>query len=199
LPILIKRFIFILGKRLSKIPKSKFDMSKKNKLILSTLIFLAIFFKFKKISFAVCPVCTVAVGVGLGLSRFLGIDDTITGIWIGGIILSGGFWLSAWIEKRGWKIPYKDLFCVGFLFLLVILPLYFTKVVGIPGNTFWGIDKLILGIGTGSFLFLLGVLGEKELRKKNQGKVFFYYQKVVIPVSLLILATLFFYLAINRV
>ena len=32
---------------------------------------------------AVCPVCIVAVGAGLGLSEYLGIDDTIAGVWIG--------------------------------------------------------------------------------------------------------------------
>lgn len=32
---------------------------------------------------AVCPVCTVAVGTGVGLSRWLGVDDTITGLWLG--------------------------------------------------------------------------------------------------------------------
>ena len=32
---------------------------------------------------AICPVCTVAVGAGIGLSRWLGIDDSITGLWIG--------------------------------------------------------------------------------------------------------------------
>jgi hypothetical protein len=29
---------------------------------------------------AQCPVCTVAIGVGVGLCRYLGIDDLITGL-----------------------------------------------------------------------------------------------------------------------
>jgi len=33
--------------------------------------------------FAVCPVCTVAAGAGVGLSRWLGIDDIIIGLWVG--------------------------------------------------------------------------------------------------------------------
>jgi len=44
---------------------------------------------------AVCPVCSIAVAGGVGLSRWLGIDDTISGIWIGGLIIS----LAIWCEK----------------------------------------------------------------------------------------------------
>lgn len=41
---------------------------------------------------AVCPVCTVAVGAGVGFSRYLGIDDTIAGLWIGALIVSVSMW-----------------------------------------------------------------------------------------------------------
>ncbi|MBU2577676.1 hypothetical protein KKA69_02480 [Patescibacteria group bacterium] len=44
---------------------------------------------------AVYPVCTITVGAGLGISRWLGIDDSIPGLWIGGLILSSGLWLAA--------------------------------------------------------------------------------------------------------
>lgn len=37
---------------------------------------------------AICPVCTVAVGTDVGLCRWLGIDDVLSGIWIGGLIIS---------------------------------------------------------------------------------------------------------------
>lgn len=39
---------------------------------------------------AQCPVCTVAIGVGVGLCRYLGIDDLITGLWIGALLLALG-------------------------------------------------------------------------------------------------------------
>ena len=44
------------------------------------------------VAFAVCPVCTVAVGAGLEGARLLGVDDVITGIWAGGLTLSLFFW-----------------------------------------------------------------------------------------------------------
>ena len=57
---------------------------------------------------AVCPVCTVAVAAGLGISRWIGIDDAVTGVWVGGLILSSGLWMADWIKKRSWKIQYPS-------------------------------------------------------------------------------------------
>lgn len=143
--------------------------------------------------YAVCPVCTVAVGTGLGISRYLGIDDSVTGIWVGGLILSSGLWLSDWIGKRGWKLPYKEVVSVGLFYLFVIPTLYWSKMIGVPGNTLWGVDKVFLGTSIGSAVFISGVLLDRYLRKLNQGKVFIYYQKVIIPVLLLSIASFFFY------
>ena len=58
---------------------------------------------------AVCPVCTVAVGAGVGISRLIGIDDSITGVWIGGLIISSGLWMGDFIRKKKWKIPIPEI------------------------------------------------------------------------------------------
>lgn len=143
---------------------------------------------------AVCPICAVAVGAGLGISRYLGIDDTVTGVWIGGLILSSGLWLSGWIERKGWRVPYKEIFSVAFFFLLVIPPLYWMKMIGLSGNTLWGVDKILLGTIIGSIVFLLGVWLDKWLRIVNGGQVYVYYQKVIIPVFLLSVTSFVLYL-----
>jgi len=164
------------------------------KLVISFLTILAIFLKTATPVSAVCPVCTVAVGAGLGLCRFLGIDDTITGVWIGGLILSSGLWLADWIGKKGWKIPYPEIFSIVLMILFVIPPLYWSKMIGLPGNTFWGIDKLLLGALVGAVLFLLSVWTDKFLRQKNSGRVYIYYQKVILPIFYLTIASFIFYL-----
>jgi len=53
-----------------------FDIINKGLLITVSLIVGCI----PNFVFAQCPVCTVAIGVGVGLCRYLGIDDLITGI-----------------------------------------------------------------------------------------------------------------------
>lgn len=165
-------------------------------------IFIPLFGIFTLLSFptpahAVCPICTVAVGAGLGISRWIGIDDSITGLWVGGLILSSGLWMADRINKKGWKIPYPELASILLMVLFVIPPLYWSKMIGLEGNTLWGIDKILLGTIIGSLVFLLGVAVDKGLRKTNDGKVYIYYQKVIAPVFLLSLTSFIFYLITN--
>ena len=53
------------------------------KKILSISVFILLISS--RVAHAVCPVCTVAVGAGLGLAEWLGIDDSISGLWIGAL------------------------------------------------------------------------------------------------------------------
>lgn len=138
---------------------------------------------------AVCPICTVAVVGGLGISRWLGIDDSIMGIWIGGLILSSGFWMADFINKKGWKIPYPELLSILVMVLFVIPPLYWAHIMGAAGNTLWGIDKILLGTMIGTILFYAGVRLDRWLRTTNDGKVYIYYQRVIAPVGLLTLGS----------
>lgn len=142
---------------------------------------------------AVCPLCTVAVAAGLGLSRWIGIDDAVTGIWIGGLILSGGLWMADWIRKKLFKIPYPEVLSILLMAVFVIPPLSWSKMIGIPGNTLWGIDKVIAGTLTGMTVFSLGVLTDKWLRLTNQGRVYVYYQKVIVPVFFLSVSSFVMY------
>lgn len=146
--------------------------------------------------YAVCPVCTVAVGAGLGLSRYLGIDDLITSIWIGGLIVSTIYWIIDWINKRNKKGLIVDILTIILTYVFVLIPLYWGGIIGHPFNTFWGIDKIILGTVIGSIAFFLGANIHFYLKKQNQDKVFIPFQKVVIPVGALWLISLIFYLII---
>jgi hypothetical protein len=148
---------------------------------------------FAKSAYAVCPVCTIAVGAGLGLSRWLGIDDTLSGIWVGGFVVSASLWFAVWLEKKEVRLPHKKKFSVLALYLLVLPTLYFTNMIGLPLNTIWGIDKLLLGILVGSAAFITSVKIDNYLRSRNEGKVYIAYQKVILPVSLLLISTFVFY------
>lgn len=160
---------------------------------------LSVLYALPSTAHAICPVCTVAVVAGLGLSRYLGIDDAISGLWIGGLILSSAFWMADWLHKRGLKIKIQVLnfiFAVVF-YAVTLLPLFFTGVIGHPFNTVYGIDRLVFGIVVGSILFLLALRLDKTARKLY-GKQFFVYQKVVFPVSALIILSLIFYVALKH-
>ncbi len=147
---------------------------------------------FPTASYAVCPVCTVAVVAGLGLSRWLGVDDTVSGVWIGGIILSSSFLFADWLKKKGIKIPYLSLISIIFMYLIVFVPLWFGKIIGHPFNTLWGVDKLILGTLVGSVVFLAAVFADRKVRE-IKGKQLFIFQRVIFPVAALAIMSLVFY------
>jgi hypothetical protein len=168
-------------------------MKSRNKLITSLTIALS-FLAFPIKAHAVCPICTIAVGAGLGISRWIGIDDAITGIWVGGLILSSGLWLGDWVSKKKWRIPYPNPISVLLMFLFVIPPLYWSKMIGLPGNLIFGTDKVLFGTIVGAIVFLFGTRTDKWLRTMNSGKVYVYYQRVIVPVFLLTLASYILYL-----
>lgn len=147
---------------------------------------------------AVCPVCAVAVGTGLGFSRYLGIDDTISGLWVGGLILSMSLWTADWVHKRGVKIKINVLNVVSsvIFYAITIIPLYYSGIIGHPYNTIYGIDKLLFGTIIGSLIFLLALSLDKTVRRIN-GKQLFIYQKVAFPVLGLIIISLIFYLGLK--
>jgi glucan phosphoethanolaminetransferase (alkaline phosphatase superfamily) len=170
-------------------------MSKK---ILLFTIFLLLGVLINNSALAVCPVCTIAVCVGVGLSRWLGIDDLISGVWIGGLTVSIIFWALDWLNKKQIRFKLRWIVVSFIFYMLVVLPLFFTGIMGHPLNKFLGIDKLLFGIAAGSLAFLLSVFAHKFLKKKNQGKSYFSYQKVILPVLFLIIISLIFYLTICK-
>lgn len=143
--------------------------------------------------YGVCPLCTVAVGTGVGLCRFLGIDDTVSGVWLGGLIISMGFWLADFLKKIKAQFPYLNFFSVSFSGFLVVAPLFWAKMIGVPGNNLWGVDKIVLGMIFGVIFFLLAIYTDRFLRKANKGKVIIYYQKVLIPILYLTILSFIFY------
>lgn len=161
------------------------------KIFLFLLSFTASFFFFSVHVLAVCPVCTIAVGAGLGISRALGIDDAVTSVWIGGLILSMSFWMIDWIGKKK-KSPlsskYQWLTIIG-MYVITLLPLYYGKYIGRVYNTFWGIDKILLGTAFGTLAFMIGKWADGKAREKY-GKQFFIYQKVIFPVVSLIITSI---------
>jgi hypothetical protein len=146
-----------------------------------------------------CPVCTVAVGIGLGLSRWLHIDDTVSGVWIGAFIVSLSAVTATFLIKYI-HLSHKLLTFLSLLLYLgfTIIPFWYTGVIGHPLNTIFGIDKLMFGMTTGIILFYMAHGLHLGLKKKNNNKVFFPFQKVFIPVWVLILASIVLFLITRR-
>lgn len=161
------------------------------KIILPLLLFTVFRLFFASSAYAVCPVCTVAIGGGLLLSHYLGIDDLVVGVWIGGLLVAFGLWMSTYIKKvyikgQAWLIT-------AFLWATTVLSLKQAGFIGHPTCKIHGHDKLLTGIEVGTLAFLLGFGLDWLLRrqnKKNPGKAVFPYQKVILPIFWLLVATI---------
>jgi len=166
------------------------------KIFIYSAAILGLILAFSGKALAVCPICTVAVGAGVGLSRWLGIDDSITGLWIGGLIVSMITWTISWLDKKNIRFRGRIIAVVFAYYLLIVVPLYFMGIMGNPINTLCAcgvVDKLLLGIIVGSFGFWCGASWYYYLKEKNQGRAYFPFQKVVMPVSPLIILSIIFY------
>lgn len=143
---------------------------------------------------AICPVCTVAVGAGLGLARWLGVDDTVTGLWIGALTVSMSAWTVNWLAKKKWRFQPNFWLVLAAYAALIFLPLWHQGIVGHPLNTLWGIDKVLLGSVIGAVVFALMVRAYEILKKRNGGHAHFPFQKVAMPIAPLLALSLAFYL-----
>jgi hypothetical protein len=146
---------------------------------------------------AVCPVCTVAVGAGVGLARWLGVDDTITGTWIGGLMMSLTLWTVSWFEKKQIRFKGRTLAAALLYYGLVVVPLVWLDVVGHPLNRLWGADKLLLGVIAGSFVFLAANRLYELLKRRNGSQAHFPFEKIVFPIVALMLASGIFYFIVK--
>ncbi len=146
------------------------------------------------VAFAVCPVCTVAVGAGLEGARLLGVDDVITGIWAGGLTLSLFFWTAGWLKKRGVKSVWWQIIVPFVVYYALLGLVYALPGVYFGANTLWGIDKFLLGTIVGTVAFYLGARWYIKIKRENGGHAKFAFQKVVVPLSFLLVATLIFWL-----
>lgn len=142
---------------------------------------------------AICPLCTIAVGAGIGLAEWLGIDNTITGLWVGGFIVSLIVWTNTWLRSKNIKFFGDKLLVTVLYYLLIIAPLYPMGIMGNPLKTLWGIDKLLIGIIIGSISFYLGSVSYFYMKKHHNNRAYFPFQKVVMPIAPLIIFSIIFY------
>ena len=140
---------------------------------------------------AVCPVCTMAVGAGLGISRWLGIDDVITAL-----ATSSGMWLADWVKNKGFKSWFQLLSTFLFHFFMIVT-LYILDISGDPLNTLWGFDKIVLGVVIGTAVFFIAAFSDRAIKTANDDQVLVYYQKVILPMFFLSITSFIFHLITN--
>jgi len=160
--------------------------------IFSVLLLANFFWTFSAKAF--CPVCTLAVGAGLGFSRWIGIDDSVSSLWVGGLLIATSAWTVDWLQRKK-KINFPGLAPLTYFayYALVFVPFYYTGFIGHPFNRLWGVDKIVLGTAIGSVFFYAMGIWYADLKKKNNNHAYFPFQKVVMPVGILLVLSFVFY------
>ena len=141
---------------------------------------------FIKSVYAQCPVCIITVGGGLFIAKKLGIDNLLASIWFSALNTAFALWFASLMKKK--LLKRSLIWSVG-LYLISFWYLSFTNQIGHPGNTFLGMDKIIFGMTIGFILIYLSAFLDRVIRYRNHGKVVVPYQKVIIPVVILLLMT----------
>lgn len=139
---------------------------------------------------AICGVCTAAALGGVGLARWLKIDDLVTGLWVGGLLVSVTGWTINWLNEKNIKFKGRKILVTLLYYGLVLIPFYTQGLITHPGNkyigtTYLGIDKLLLSIIIGTIFFVIAVLAYEAIKKKNNGHAWFPFQKVAMPIGTL--------------
>lgn len=154
--------------------------------ILNILIPLLIFLFLPTPLYAQCPICIVTVGGGMILAQKLGVDDLLASIWVAGLNTAIAFYLATKIKKP--KINPYILAAITNSFTIIY---FFATNQIVPGvNQIIGIDKILLGQFLGFFVVSFSYFTDRFIRSKNEGKVLFYYQRVILPVSYLLFTSL---------
>ncbi len=156
-------------------------------------LLLAPVFMFPAAAFAnpACPVCTIAIGAALPITRRMGVPDAVVGLWMGAFLAIMGYWIIKFMDRRGWNFLGRNALVLT-LSVATIGFAYLGQVKYSP-CTYMGFlkaDPLLFGAVLGAVLFILTEKLYDWMKAKNGGHAHFPFEKVVLPVVVLAVASL---------
>ncbi len=148
------------------------------------------FFTTKVLAGPACPVCTVAIGASLGIARQLGVDDCVVGVWAGAMLAMIGYWMIRWFDKKGWTFPgYKHILMISSIAMVGLM--YINELTYDP-SVIWRVfyvDSFLFTTLLGAVMLIFGMNFYQWMKAKNGGHAHFPFEKVVVPVLLVLLTS----------
>src|SRR3989338_3256958 len=143
-----------------------------------------------------CPLCTAATIVGVGVTISLGWDDSIVGVFVGAMIVSSALWVNNIFKKRnmGGNTFLRMGSITAVTFVLTVLSFYYAGIFG-PANTYriFGMERILFGSLSGGVISFAAFFASDEIKKRNEGKILFSYQTMILTFGALILNALLFW------
>ncbi len=145
-----------------------------------------------------CPLCTAATGAAVAVTRWYGLDDSIVGVFVGGMVVATGLWVNNLLKKfnKGKQyLSFQSGIVLLISFILTIITLYFAKLLG-PSNPFkiFGIDRILFGTLIGIAVSFLSFKFHDFLRILNRNKNYFPYQSILVFILTLAISSSILYL-----
>lgn len=163
------------------------------------LILMFVFLSTPALANPACAVCTVAVGASLEIARSYGVDDSIVGVWSGAMLVIIGYWTLKWFDKKGWYFYGRDFIVlalsvamIGFMYVSELQ--YTPQIIGI-----FYLDGFLFSTLVGALVMVYSSKFYLWMKARNGGHAHFPFEKVVVPVIALILASAYFnYFPLNN-
>ena len=127
--------------------------------------------------YAQCPVCIITVGGGLFIAEKLGISSFLVSIWLSALNCAIAYYLATKFKKPILKSGY---FWSIIFYLLTVFYLDISR----------QLDSSLIGLSVGLIVSIFSINIDQLIKHFNHGKVLFYYQKVIIPLVILIITTI---------
>ena len=108
-------------------------------------------------------------------------------------MLSLFFWTAGWLKRHNVTNVWLQIVVPFVVYYGLLAAVYALPGVEFGAATLWGIDKFLLGVIVGTVAFYLGARWYIRIKRNNGGHAKFAFQKVVVPLSFLIVATIIFW------
>lgn len=168
--------------------------------ISSFFLFILKFVLFPLPALAHCPLCVGGAVIGLSVARFLGVDDSITGLWMAAFLGATSFWMASRTKTFLKPIIYF------LVFGLTIWSFYAFNSWAVTNLKFFlinthlskilGLDRLTFGLILGGILFYLVDYIDTLIIKRN-GKVYFPFQRIFVSLGSILIASIILFLVIG--
>lgn len=158
-------------------------------IILSFAFLLTLLYTFPSFANPACAVCTVGVVVGLEFARNLGVDDGVIAIWAGALLALIGYWTILWFDKKGWNFKFRNSILM-LLSLSLIGGVYIKDLVYTPRPIgIFYLDPFLFCAIAGFLILIYSSVFYQWMKAKNGGHAHFPFEKVVLPIALLTIAS----------